>query len=157
MCGSWEVRHHPNLTDDNCVKTSDADPAYNCIAWAAGDVTRWWWPARRRGISYWPPGVAREETIEAFVEAYATLGFQECANDSFEAGIEKIALFAINIHSIVIPTHAARQLDSGEWTSKMGSLEDIKHTTCAAPSGPIYGRPVCYLARPRPQVASTNI
>jgi len=29
------------------------------------------------------------------------------------------------------PTHVARQLPSGRWTSKMGFLEDIEHTVDA--------------------------
>jgi hypothetical protein len=156
MCGSWPQLDHPFLTDANCTKTSDRDTIYNCIAFAAGETHRWWWPIPRRGINYWPRGVPREETVEAFIAAYATMGFNECADGELEPQIEKIALFAKTTRGVLIPTHAARQLDSGEWTSKMGSLEDISHTTVDAPRGPAYGKPVCYLARPRP-VASTNI
>jgi len=31
--------------------TSNIDFAYNCIAWAAGDIERFWWPS---GQAYWP-------------------------------------------------------------------------------------------------------
>jgi hypothetical protein len=149
MCGSWSPSDHPHLTDFNCVKTSEQDAIYNCIAWAAGDATRWWWPFPYRGVSYWPRGVPRKETIDAFIAAYATVGFHECGDGTMESGIEKIVIFAKTTRGILIPTHAARQLDSGEWTSKMGPLEDIRHTTADAPRGPLYGEPVCYLARLR--------
>jgi hypothetical protein len=39
-----------------------------------------------------------------------------------------------------IPTHAALQLESGDWTSKLGDFEDISHSTIEAVSGPVYGR-----------------
>lgn len=151
MCGSWPPSDHPYLNDANCVKTSERDPIYNCIAWAAGDDKRWWWPSTRRGVSYWPQGVPREETVDAFVAAYATKGFRECADGALESGVEKITLFARMERGMVIPTHATRQLASGDWSSKMGPLEDISHTTADAPRGPMYGLPVCYLARPRPE------
>ena len=50
--------------------TSNETEEYNCIAWAAHDTERWWWPGA--GV-YWPSGVREEETLDAFEEAYATL------------------------------------------------------------------------------------
>lgn len=41
-----------------------------------------------------------------------------------EVGVERVALFA---GSDGFPTHAARQLPNGRWTSKIGFLEDIEH------------------------------
>jgi len=66
-----------------------------------------------------------EETREAFVEAYGTIGFEECADGSLEAGFEKIALYG----TADGPKHAARQLSDGSWTSKLGPFEDITHQT----------------------------
>jgi hypothetical protein len=34
----------PNLRADPYAVTSPASTVYNCIAWAAGDNTRWWEP-----------------------------------------------------------------------------------------------------------------
>lgn len=83
--------------------------------------------------------------------AYQTIGYSECTEDALESGVEKIALFALPDpdSGLLIPTHAARQLESGSWSSKMGPLEDICHTTPADPRGPLYGAPVRYMARPR--------
>ena len=51
--------------------TSKRTVQYNCIAWAAGDSSRWWWP---RPGGYWPPGATRTETLKAFEQVYAAVG-----------------------------------------------------------------------------------
>ena len=55
--------------------------------------------------------------------------------------LKKIAIFGMKeSDGSVSPTHAARQLESGEWTSKLGKdFEDIPHTTLDALNGPVYG------------------
>src|SRR5947209_104512 len=118
-------RAFPALTDENHVETSPSDNQYNCIGHAAG--TRfWWWPAEViGGAVYWPPDVARELTIEAFVSAYETIGYVDCGDDGgLEVGFEKIALYAKD----GLPCHAARQIDACYWTSKLGRSEDISHS-----------------------------
>jgi hypothetical protein len=88
-------------------------------------------------------------TIDAFVRAYETVGFQLCFDGSLEPSVEKLALYAITRSGTSIPTHAALQLPSGEWTSKLGDCEDISHATIADVNGPIYGSVFCYLSRQR--------
>lgn len=146
----WPPYELPNLNSGNCRVTSPERRAYNCIAWAAGDTSRWWWPIRLPGVNYWPKGVPREATIDAFIAAYATLGYSPCADGSLEAGTEKLALFARSMATSLVPTHAARQLESGEWTSKLGPFEDIVHANVSNVSGPAYGVVALYLSRPRP-------
>jgi hypothetical protein len=106
------------------------------------------------GVGYWPPPpVQREETIQAFVEAFESLGYKICYDGSLEAGIEKVAIFGAKNpvpNEPTVPTHAALQLSSGEWASKMGPLEDIEHLTVDAVNGPIYGRPMVFMSRPHP-------
>jgi len=46
-----------------------------------------------------------------------------------------------------VPTHAARQLENGRWTSKLGELEDIEHDLHHLASG-AYGAVVQILKRP---------
>ena len=48
-------------------------------------------------------------------------------------------------------THAAKQCDDGQWTSKLGNLEDIVHRTLDAVSGvdPAYGEDACDMKRKR--------
>jgi hypothetical protein len=147
MPDNWRLLGLPGLNSENCRITSMDSARYNCIAWAAGDSSRWWWPDALRSY-YWPSDAPREETIEAFVSAYATLGYAECSDASLEAGFQKVALFAKNSGGEVLkPTHAALQLPSGHWTSKLGALEDVDHSDLMALQGPAYGITVRYLKR----------
>jgi hypothetical protein len=103
----------PELRTSPYRVTSPRTKDYNCIAWAAGDVSRWWWPDddTDNDAIHWPPGIELEETVSAFVAAFATLGYSACANEAHEVGLEKIALFA---DATGRPTHAAgpeRSLD----------------------------------------------
>jgi hypothetical protein len=146
MPGSWLPTDLPNLTADNHTVTSPVKNRYNCIGWAAGSDTQWWWPI---GRYHWPPNVPRELTVEAFVQAYGTIGYVECEDGSLEANVEKIAIFATTeANGDLVPTHAARQLADGRWTSKLGPLEDIEHSSVANVCCPVYGDVVCYLKRP---------
>ena len=65
----------------------------------------------------------REESLDAFVAALASRGFSSCSSCEIEVGQEKIALYSTG----TIPTHAARQLATGWWTSKLGPSFDIEH------------------------------
>ena len=102
--------------------TSPPDEKYNCVAWAVGFTELWWWPDQMEQ-SYWPPGAPRRVTVEDFTEVFRALGYTPCADDRPEPGFEKVALFAKE----GIPTHAARELPNGTWTSKLGPGEDIEH------------------------------
>lgn len=134
----------PGLRNSAFRVTSPATRDYNCIAWAAGDTTRWWWPVfdPDNDAIFWPAGVALEDTLGAFAAAFATLGYSPCADEKPEPGFEKIALFA----SADVPTHVARQLSNGRWTSKLGLREDIEHDLHAI-SGEAYGTVVLVLKR----------
>jgi hypothetical protein len=132
----------PRLAADNHAETSPASWAYNCVAWAAGITAAWWWPTPGR---YWPPDVPREESLRAFVAAFATLDYVPASSADFEEGVEKVALYARGGQ----PTHMARQLPSGRWTSKLGPAIDIEHATLDAVAGGEYGEPIVILARTR--------
>ena len=90
--------------------------------------------------------------LAAFVTAFGTLGYGPCADGGLEQGFEKIAIY----QSPKGVTHAARQLSTGRWTSKLGQLEDIEHTSPAELEGSEYGRVVQYMRRPaNPRTASS--
>lgn len=151
----------PNLTDDGHSVRSDRVDTYNCVAWAGGDAKRWGWPdaARRH---YWPKRAPREETVGAFIAAFRSRHYRPCDDDRLVAGIEKVALFVHTPESAEFwstgdldaaeipgtPSHMARQLESGAWTSKLGESYDIEHHELHALEGPGYGRLECILARP---------
>jgi hypothetical protein len=130
----------PGLRGQAHTITSPRDQSYNCIAFAAGDSHNWWWPDPAEEDT-WPTGIARGETVEAFREAFATLG---CDHDLLEPGYEKIALFA----RANVPKHAARQLPSGRWRSKLGLIEDIEHSLHDL-TGTAYGAVVLIMKRRR--------
>lgn len=112
------------------------------MAWTAAVTNLTWWPLQRP-FGYWPEGVPEEESVEAFITAFGTLGFAVCESPTLNPGFEKIAIHALG----GVPEHTARQLPTGLWTSKMGKGEDIEHTLEGL-EGPKYGRVAAILKRP---------
>lgn len=141
----------PGLKDDPDFKiTSPSNPDYNCIAWAYYYSNRWMWPGGVEekvmdGFHYWPDGIADSTDVSAFIEAFNKKGFVICDNDSFEEGFRKIALY-VNKGTTEC-THAARQLNNGKWTSKLGSFHDIQHGTPYSLEGDKYGVVYCIMKR----------
>jgi hypothetical protein len=132
----------PNLAGTGYRITSPPDSTYNCIAWAASVTSDWWWPDPD-GFDFWPSGIVRECTVDAFILAFATCGFTPCSDGSLEPGWERVAIYATHEG----PTHMARQLANDQWTSKLGPDDDIEHTLDGLVS-PIYGSIVQFLRRP---------
>jgi hypothetical protein len=108
----------PDLARTGYQITSPPDPSCNCIAHAAG--------------------VPRERTLTAFIEAFATLDYAPCTDGALESGWEKVAIYAKDEG----PTHAARQLENGRWSSKLGPDDDIEHRPKGLVSA-VYGPAVC--------------
>jgi hypothetical protein len=54
------------------------------------------------------------------------MGFEACATAELEEGHVKVAIFAEPKEDLF--AHAALQLATGRWISKMGGHEDIMHT-----------------------------
>ena len=108
-----------SLEADGFRVTSPDSLEYNCIAWAAGDETHWWWPD---DDAFWPIN-HRGATIEVFVRAFATLGYLPAEGEMLEDGFDRVAIYAKDGRV----THAAGQLSNGGWTSKLGYDVDIEH------------------------------
>jgi hypothetical protein len=121
---------------------------YNCIAWAANDLNRYWWPSPHPRY-YWPNGFPLANTIENFVITFGAQTFQVCEHQDLETGYEKVALYAKDGG----PTHMARMLPNGRWTSKLGDMWDIEHKTLEGLEGSGYGQVVKLLKRPIPEIA----
>jgi hypothetical protein len=131
------LREFPRLADHGFEVTSPEDISYNCIAFAAGDSTRWWWPGVIQtplGGYYWP-GSDLDATLSVFESVFAALGYEKCDNPEYEPGIEKVAIYTVGREV----KHAARQLSDGTWTSKLGALEDIRHNAVDGICCPLYG------------------
>jgi hypothetical protein len=132
----------PGLVGKEYRVTSPKDATYNCIAWAAGVTDDWWWPDKA-GQGHWPTGVPREATIDAFRRMFALLGFEQCSTEDSDPDFEKIALFTTEAG---VPKHAARQLATGRWTSKLGIFEDIEHDLRDI-EGAVYGSVALIMSR----------
>ena len=133
----------PRLRQTGYTITSPATEDYNCVAWAAKENDRWWWPDPM-GIGYWPQNAPREVTLDAFLTAFAIVGFEICSGDLLEPGFEKIAIY---VDARGAPTHVARQLSSGQWTSKLGKSVDIEHAFDSLDNSNLYGSAACILRR----------
>lgn len=144
MCQDDLERKWPGLKRGEYDVTSPETIRYNCIAWAAGDDRRWWQPIEVP-YSYWPEDAPNELTCEAFEAAFATLGYERSESAGHEPELEKVAIFVDDGGD---PTHMARQLPTGEWTSKLGDLHDVRHRLEAL-EGSRYGRVHIILQRPR--------
>lgn len=131
----------PRLTDHNFSLTSPNDTNYNCIAWAAGDNSRWWWPGSL--IGFWPISDG-SLSVDAFKKAFSELGYLEATSHENADRFERIAIYTKD----GIPTHAARQIADGTWTSKLGQAWDIAHEFDALNDGE-YGCPTIIMERDR--------
>ena len=131
---SLDISNYPRLKREKYSTTSGETTQYNCIAWAAGDDSAWWDPSPGF-YNYWPRAVPRAVTLDAISQLFEWLGYVICDDDSFESGYEKVILYAHN----GVPTHAARQLEDGTWTSKLGNNIDITHKFSDSLEGPSYG------------------
>lgn len=88
------------------------DNTFNCIGWALGMNNHFIWPGYN---------------IENFDDLIDKAGGEECEDGKLEPGFTKIALFGSDLGYKTEPTHMARQLSNGKWTSKLGGNGKIIH------------------------------
>jgi hypothetical protein len=143
------LAQQPTLADASYDITSPSTARYNCVAWAAEDNQRNWSPApgpggKLLGGFYWPETVEMLPAVSAVEAVFRLLGYEPCDDGSLEAGIEKIVIYG---DALGMALHAARQMRSGRWTSKMGDLADIEHDKPEEVEGGLYGRVRRYMAR----------
>lgn len=137
----WIDNQFPNIKTTIYKITSSASKEYNCIAWAADDITRWW--SNVPGY-YWPT-TNRSSLVEGLVDVFAAMGYEICDNTSSEEGFDKVALY----EKAGLWKHACRQLVNGDWTSKLGSDEDIEHESPGVLVGDLYGTVHCIMRKKR--------
>src|SRR5262249_19467017 len=106
-----------------------------------GDTTRWYQPGR-----FWPiPASPDEAGIGVLEQMFLSMGYRDCGgDDSLEPGYEKVALYGYALFY----THAARQLPTGKWTSRLGPQQDIEHHSPHDVTGPAYGEVAQVMKRP---------
>lgn len=119
---------------------------YNCFSWAINKPDYW----RSLGGYGFPElkGVDDsifDDSVQSYVTIFGQYGFSVCQETKPEKGFVKIVLYGNDAGKW---THVARQLDNGEWTSKMGDYEDIKHIDVDCVGGGSYGKPLIYMKKP---------
>ena len=66
----------PNSYLEPFIITSPITTYYNCIAWAFGDDSRWYWPDPY-DMAYWPQNIPRTIEINSFVELYKSIDWEK--------------------------------------------------------------------------------
>ena len=136
------TRAFPNLTSEEFEIVEQASDRYNCIAYAAGDTSKWW---DHNEDNYWPSSATRSERVESLREVFVGLGFEQCQDSQAEEGYQKVALY----EQQDVWMHAAVQTPDGRWRSKMGQGPVIEHLNPESLSGGMYGNPTIYMRRVR--------
>lgn len=133
----------PNLNTEKYSIKSPPLKIYNCVAWASG--------INYKRIDFYRDKLTGEinedQSAEPYMQHFRTLGYLECESPNYERGYEKIALYEDRRGNF---THVARQLDNNTWTSKLGYLEDIEHTSLESLEGrgkDRYGNHIFYMKR----------
>jgi hypothetical protein len=121
----------PSLQSSEHRITSQPVDDYNCVAWVNRITDRWLEP----GL-FWPLGVPEPEgddDVECYVALFERWQFIRCDTSDYEPGFLKIALYTVGKSF----QHVAKQLRNGHWSSKAGTLHDLRHATLGAlqPSG----------------------
>lgn len=112
---------YPRLQASNHKITSQRTDRYNCVAWIEREMDRWFEPE-----IFWPDGLpipADSADLDCYIALFRSWGFEDCDSADLEDGYLKIAIFATGSEF----DHVAKQLPSGAWSSKGGSLHDFKH------------------------------
>jgi len=135
----------PRLAASDYEITSEESRDYNCIAYAAGDCLRKWeWTPFPLPGYYWPPQASPGESMEALQSALESVGYELCDDPGREDGFEKVALY---VGSDGTWSHAAKQRHDGQWSSKLGTWEDIRHENLMDVGEGDYGIPHSYMRR----------
>jgi len=135
---------YPRLSSSEHKITSEATDRYNCVAWVDRTTDRWFEPE-----IYWPDAVPvpqGAEDLDCYLALFRHWGFEDCDSPDLEDGFLKIAIFAVGQEF----EHVAKQLPSGNWSSKGGVLYDFRHRDLDALGDCRAMRraePVCYMKR----------
>jgi hypothetical protein len=87
--------------------------------------------------------------VEAAVRLFEAQGFVVTDDPGWESGYDKVAIYGADSPpgARKVYTHAARQLEGGTWSSKLGKLHDIEHKQLSDLESPDYGRVVQVMKR----------
>lgn len=148
----------PQLRCQRFEVKSASTKGYNCVAYAAGDDTRWWEPilapdpsGEKLGGYYWPkdPEIPAWFSVTAIEQIFLKCGYNVCSDASRVAGAEKVAIYGTDATNA---THVAKQRLDGVWISKMGSYADIEHGLPNSIEGGTIGQIQRFMIRCQPRL-----
>jgi len=129
----------------NYRRTSDPTINYNCLAWAVENNEKWFDPQPFCAGYFWPKGVPREWNMVNTLRVLEVYGYTEqVENGDLTEGMIKIAVYEDDDGT---PTHFARQLANGHWTSKAGELIDFEHDNLECLECEDYGKVSRFVAK----------
>lgn len=133
----------PNLaTDTSFSLTSPCTPIYNCIAWAMGFTDRWVDHYAAPG-HWWPNGVIKNDTCQALITAFITLGFEQTDDYNYDSKYDKVVLYGHKGKW----RHASKILEDNTEHSKFGEYWDGTHSFDIF-QDEVYGAPYACMQRP---------
>lgn len=89
---TWLNLSFPNLRNEGFTVIEPPSDRYNCVAYTAGDTSRWWDHTPRR---YWPPHASRSGRIESLIEVFVVLGYEQCKDESLEDATKRLPSMTI--------------------------------------------------------------
>jgi hypothetical protein len=81
----------PNFLTTPCTNAGCKDPRFNCVAYAVGDLTQFWYDVNIKSY-HWPPGARNSDAMEAWTDVFRFHGCHETDDRSLEPEYEKIAI-----------------------------------------------------------------
>ena len=121
----------PNSAEPDALEiTSPQDLCYNCVAWSLGIDSHWVEPYLDNGVKFapwaiWPNSEDSGLSIDTYVKMFRGEGFVKASRGNLEVGFDKIVIYWDKASKIF--THVARQMENGQWWSKLGKASDVQH------------------------------
>ena len=145
---SINLSDYPNIINGINFKIIQQDNEdYNCIAHSLGYNHITIWPISKR-FWVWDKTLPYINTINNFVSLYRKFNYEICEDSSWEFEYDKIALYISVLSGRNTVSHAAKQIDSYWWSSKIGGDELFEHTLEAIENKNV-GTKYVFLKRPK--------
>ena len=145
---SINLSDYPNIINGINFKIVEQDDInFNCIAHSLGIRNMSIWPAKLE-LWVWDKSLPYINTINNFVNLYRKFNYEICEDSSWEPDYDKIALYISILSCRNTVSHAAKQIDSYWWSSKMGGDELFEHDLEAIENKNV-GTKYVFLKRPK--------
>jgi len=129
--------HFPNLKrNNNFTFTSVSTEDYNCVAWINDILDEW--------VQFYDANGNYDFSLDRYIKYFESYGYLINDNSDKQEGFTKIAISFDKDKNF---KHVCKQLPNGEWSSKLGDWEDIKHNNPIDLLGRSYGVDVLFMMK----------